>query len=342
MTKTNLSSIDIHFLVKELQGYVGARIQRIYQEDKQSFSFVLYTRQGKRILRMLLPIAIWLDTERPKASITPSNLCTFLRKHIEGCNIIQIDNITKERIIEFHCTGRDKDYRLLIELFGEGNLILCDNERNILRARTSRSWATRSTRNKEPYQFPPQKELSGDITTSLYLAVGLGTGKKFANEICSRSGIDPKEPLTIERKKAVEKSLQNLLELPIQASIVNTTFEPIRMQTVKGERDSKPSFSDAIKLLQTPIIQNEKEQVTPKTEKLRKTIEMQEGSAKKHEDKAKLKEEIGNTIYTEYQTIKHFLDTANPKDLKAMIGTEHNGWTVTEVDVRNKTITISK
>src|SRR3989338_3493807 len=98
--KKQLSSIDLHYLVKELQALKDSRIDKIYQPEKELLVFSLYkTNAGKKLLRIGIGKSIFIAGEKENYEEI-LGFGQFLRKHIDGHFLTEIGQIEPERIIK--------------------------------------------------------------------------------------------------------------------------------------------------------------------------------------------------------------------------------------------------
>ena len=100
--KTELSSIDLHFLVDEFQALVGGKLDQIYQKAKEEFIFRIHIPNiGKRLLRIVPGSLIYLASEKGEMPERPPGFCVYLRKYLKNARIRSIRQIDAERILEF-------------------------------------------------------------------------------------------------------------------------------------------------------------------------------------------------------------------------------------------------
>jgi hypothetical protein len=127
----------------------------------------------------------------------PSNFCMFLRKKLGNFKLKKIYQYEFDRIIVLEFEKFEK-YFLIVELFGKGDLILCDKELNIITSYSGK---------KGKYEFPEKnyyviseidlekfKEIiKRDEPISKILARDFGIGRKYSEYLCKITGLDPKE-----------------------------------------------------------------------------------------------------------------------------------------------------
>jgi len=147
MVKTQLSSLEIAALTKEFQILINAKIDQIYQPDKKEFLISVHIpRKGKQFIKIQLPSFIYLTpnkTEMPP----PTEFCLTLRRYLNNSIIKKIRQINAERIIEIELEKEDK-FKLIIELFSKGNLLLTNQQNQILALLEKQRWGERELKLK--------------------------------------------------------------------------------------------------------------------------------------------------------------------------------------------------
>jgi predicted ribosome quality control (RQC) complex YloA/Tae2 family protein len=202
-----------------------------------------------------------------------------------------------DRIIEIET----KDYFLINELFGKGNLILINKlDRKIISALILRSWKDRSLLPKREYIYPPsrtnpfklkQSELEKHFEEKeavIALAVDLGFGGELARDICEKSGID-KESKSID----VSKLYKFLKRIDSEFKELENINEELKKEF---EEDSKKTI--------------EEKTVDTKSDRIKKA---QEEALKKWEEKKNQYGKIGKLLYERYEDVKKEIDSYNKK-----------------------------
>lgn len=211
--KQELASIELQYLVQEFQVLLNGKVDKIYQPEKDEFLFQFYLQgQGKRVLRMLSGKFIYLTKHKSESPQKPFGYCVYLRKYLNGARLLGISQVDFERIVklvfETSREGKTKKYRLYVELFGKGNIILCDDHDVILSPLETQTWKDRVIRAKEIYTFPkrgadPRTITEADLISLLRssdkdslvkaLALDLGLGGVYAEEACLLAGVNKEE-----------------------------------------------------------------------------------------------------------------------------------------------------
>lgn len=324
--KTQLSSLDICFLARELSELAGARIDKIYQIGERDIKLSLRATGGKKEL-IITPTYMCLTKFEHEAPGRPSNLAMRLRKLLGGCKIDSIRQHRFDRIVEIEIGKRG---RLVLELFSRGNVIMLDEKGVITALLESQEWKDRTLKPGMEYVYPPEtpdiktmplKEFSVAMAERKemvkILASNLGLGSTYANEVLERAGIGPDARAT---KELVERSytiLKKMLESPIAASIVYdegaVDAVPFDMVVYKGkEKERKPSFNEAVDEYFTKLrTEGEKKEATKDygqdIKSVERRIEKQEKTVKEMGEGAKEFKEKGDRIYARYQEIDALL-----------------------------------
>ena len=155
MVKTQLSSIDIHYIVQELQFLINAKIDKIYNPTKKEILIQFHVpNKGKQQLK-INEHSIYL-TEHKFPADSPSEFCIYLRKKLTNSRLRKIEQIGFERIISFSFETKEGILQLTTELFSKGNIILTKDNK-ILIAAEQQKWSSRIIKPKETYIYPTRE-----------------------------------------------------------------------------------------------------------------------------------------------------------------------------------------
>ena len=87
----NLTSLDLYFLIKELQIMLNAKIDKVF-DDENTVLFQLHLPgKGKKYLKIILPSTVFL-TEH-KGSLESGNFGINIRKHLKNSRIRKIEQV---------------------------------------------------------------------------------------------------------------------------------------------------------------------------------------------------------------------------------------------------------
>lgn len=333
--KTEITSLDLRFLVRELQKtLISGVFRKIYQYgkagSKQLFFEIFVSGAGAQWLYM--DAGKLFLTERKKAvPVEPPNFCMFLRKHLLGQKISNIRQHKFDRIVEIET----KDNILILELFSQGNVILCDPSRTIIMPLEIQKWRDREVRSKTPYKYPPTgtdpfglgadgfaRLLPGQADKKIvaFLATTLGFGALYANEICLRASVDKDkacESMGGEEAARIYAVIEQLDSAKPSPVIYENAVAPFHLQVYKGKQE-KPTktFSAALDEFfseqEIRAVMEEKVQaVEAVTQKTERVLERQEESVERWEKLAKESKEIADAIYSNYSLVEGVLSGIN-------------------------------
>jgi predicted ribosome quality control (RQC) complex YloA/Tae2 family protein len=336
--KSELTSLDLYYLVKEFQELVGARVDKFYEqaEDKKEFLFVFHKSSiGKTMLRIHLPNIVYLTEYKQVFPETPPGFCMFLRKHLGGGKIKEVRQKGFDRILEIVFDTKEGVRILICELFSKGNMVLVDEEHKIKGLLESQNWEARTVRGGAKYEYPPTQaatsELGEDQIKKIIassnkdsvvktLAMDLGLGGLYAEEACSRAKIDKdKKSLDDSELKKLSDAVKGLFNQEVKANKVNDEIVPFYLAagaTNGAKRVDYDSFSKAlddnlsIKAMNVGQDKVIKEKQT-KHDKTSLVIEKQEQRLKELELGIAENQRKGELIYEHYQEIKELLDNIN-------------------------------
>ena len=232
-----LSSLDISVIAAELDMTIkDSRISNIYQLNEKTL--LLKLRDVKGIVKNLLIRAGWglhITSYAFEKPIKPPDFCMALRKYLRNGRVKKIQQYDFERIVELTVETKAGEYRLVIELFGDGNIILLDPEDKILHALTYRRMRDRNIIRGERFRYPPSRgkdprtirrgdleEIrSDDVEVVRSIARILGIGGKYAEEILARAGIEKNRLSSTLKDEDLDLIYESLRSLLSESSVDN-------------------------------------------------------------------------------------------------------------------------
>lgn len=212
--KQELSSIDLRALVAELSRYEGAVVDKAYLYDADLVRLKLRDFDRGRI-ELLVQLG---DIKRvhvadvdhvDDAPGRPPDFAKMLRNRIAGANLVDVSQYEFDRILVFEFERTDQNTTLVAELFGEGNLAVLDETGEVVDSLSTVRLRSRTVAPGAPYEYPSTRlnplevgfdafrdrmdESEADIVRTL--ATQLNLGGLYAEEVCSRAGIDKETPV---------------------------------------------------------------------------------------------------------------------------------------------------
>ena len=160
--KSYLSSIDIASLVYELKPELeGAWINNIYQLNKTLFVLKLRSKNGNLFLVIEAGKRFNLSEFKRKMPDSPPKFCQTLRTHLKDKLITNIYQVETDRVVVFEITIGDlAPYKLVVELFGKGNMILVNPQNKIISAISYQKFGVRDVHPGKDFGLPPKPDYS--------------------------------------------------------------------------------------------------------------------------------------------------------------------------------------
>ncbi|MFQ6130343.1 MAG: ribosome rescue protein RqcH [Candidatus Hadarchaeaceae archaeon] len=300
--KLCMSGLDIMVCVRELKNAIGARVDNVYELDGV-FLLRLRSKEGHQDLLLEPGRRAHLTGRKYEPPKKPSAYAMFLRKHLTDALLVAVEQPHLERVIKFKFSGKGERL-LILELFGKGNLVLCDGQLNIIQPHRVEVWRHRVLRAGERYVLPPSKgvnirelDVQGlrpalgeapDVVRAL--AINLNVGGPLAEEICARAGVaKSRKPgeLSGQELTAIIRSIRGLLTQEPAARIVYEDSKPMHVlpfdfKTHMGKRVKQfDSFNEALDeffstLAVTSAAEKQRESFDRKLNRLRRRLAKQE------------------------------------------------------------------
>jgi predicted ribosome quality control (RQC) complex YloA/Tae2 family protein len=345
LRKKEFSSFDVVAAVKELKAtIVNSRVNNIYQLDEKTIIFKLH-KTDKPPIRLVVEAGRRIHTtsyaeENPAE---PPAFCMTLRKYLRDSWLRGIDQEEFERIITVYFDTKTGLLKLVVELFGDGNIILTNEKDVIIHALEFKKMRDRDILRNVVLQLPPSSgknpfkvtrpeleealKKAGESEIVKTLARFLGMGGVYAEEILLRASLNktkPSEALTSEEITAVFDALQSLitpvLDDKFEPSIIldgKDNFIDVVPLKLKRYEDCKTQdyacFNEALDEFYLRTITAEKALASVDVDKLKKEIERlrrlvteQEKSISEDETKADRDKLIGDIIYAHLTELQKF------------------------------------
>ncbi len=315
--KSQLASVELRMLVGELKQLEGSWLDQVYDLEAaaakgkgKELVLQLLTSEGKRWLVCLAPSAVFFSSKKPATAESPGSFCSLLRHHLGNAKLVSISQFGSERILELVFSSRQQlRFRLIIELFSKGNVILVDEKGVILGCAESQTWKDRTVRPGFKYVLPPatadfaamdegqfQKTVLSSEKDSVVkaLAVDFGLSGIYAEKLCSEAAVaKDKRPQQLSQQDlgSLYSALQQLLskKQPVNAALeANATAQ----LTAASLSSKTAAFSGQMKELEIAIGQ-------------------QKAAVGNLAAAAKEATVAAEAIYLHYQEIKQVLDDYN-------------------------------
>ncbi len=331
--KTQMTSFDIAASVHTLnQTLKNARIENIYQLNRPTFLLRLH-KPSQPTLQLLIEAGkrIHLTSYVLEKPFKPPAFCMLLRKYLKTGKIQEIQQHEFERIITLKITTRNGNFQLIAELFGEGNIILVNEQNTITAALNYKRMKDRNILRNEKFQHAPpsgknpfqtnrtqMNEIRNfdKLETVRALTRFLSIGGLYAEELLLRASVDkntPSQTLTDQQLNDLHTQLKSILSHLAEGKLEPATIidekgqmvdvTPIQLNRYIGlERKPYKTLNEALDEYFTQTAQAGRDDITLKeyTRKLAKHQRMLQNQQEGIEDSKKKIDEnrhIGSLIY---------------------------------------------
>ncbi len=349
MNKRVFTSFDVAAVVRELkESILDARVNNVYQLEIKTLLFKLH-KTDKPAFRLILEAGKRLHltaytAEKPQV---PPAFCMGLRKYLRNSRLVELDQNEFERVVILSFKTNAGIVKLILELFGEGNIILTGENGKILQALLYKRMRDRSILRGEAFKFAPpsgknpQKldvrtfvdglKAYEDVEIVRAVARFLSVGGMYAEETVLRAGIDKKTICSALGEIQIRAVLNVVQALVSQATtgrlepcIVYDSdgnfvdVVPIRLEQYGGgnfKLQSYRSFNEALDEFYTKVLaiesvmaNTEVDKLKEEAERLKRIIAVQEKTLAEAEAKAEKNRLIGDKIYAHSHRLQTLLD----------------------------------
>jgi predicted ribosome quality control (RQC) complex YloA/Tae2 family protein len=232
LRKKEFTSFDVAAVVRELkEAILNSRVKNVYQLNSKTMLFKLHGRSENAFMLVLeAGRRLHLTSYALEKPLVPPAFCMALRKNLKSSWLTGVEQYEFERVVIFHFRSEIGVFKLVLELFGEGNIILVDSENRILQALHYKRMRDRNILRGEVFRFAPPSGQNpikiskqtffeglrgyGDVEVVRALARFLGISGTYAEEILLRLGIEKTthcSSLNTQQAEAIYNCLQDLI-----------------------------------------------------------------------------------------------------------------------------------
>jgi predicted ribosome quality control (RQC) complex YloA/Tae2 family protein len=345
LRKKEFSSFDISAAIKELQPQIAnSRVNNIYQFGEKTIVFKLH-RTDTAPIRLVVEAGRRLHATAyaEESPAEPPPFCMMLRKLIRDSWLRTIEQYEFERIVTVTFETKTGLLKMVVELFGEGNIIVTNEQGNIIHALEFKKMRDRDILRNILLVYPPpsgknpfkvtQSELeetlkaAGDGEVVRTLARSFGIGGTYAEETLLRANIEKSKSckdLTSDDVLAIFTALQTLLTPVLEGKFEPSIIEdqdgsyldvlPFKLKRYEGcKAQSFESFNAALDEFFLKVIAIEKaagtievDRLKQEAKRLQRIVDEQEKSIADDEKRTERDKLIGDTIYAHFLELQTF------------------------------------
>ena len=334
-------------VVHELRETVlNSRVGNVYQLDAKTLLFKLRKRD-KPVFQLVLEAGKRLHltsyvVEKPPV---PPAFCMALRKYLRTSWLVNVEQHEFERVVVFSFKTKAGTVRLVLELFGVGNIILIDEKGEISHALSYKRMRDRNILRREVFRFAPsvsenpfkveKEELFeglrkfDDIEVVRALARFLGVGGVYAEEVLLRVGVDKNKSCGALSESEVDGIFEELqvmlsqvLDGKLEPYVVSdkagdfVDVVPIRLERYNGfKHEAYENFNTALDEFYVRVTAIERalaavkvDESKKEAERLKRILDSQEKVLVEAEAKADSYKHIGDAIYAHSSELQSLLN----------------------------------
>jgi predicted ribosome quality control (RQC) complex YloA/Tae2 family protein len=259
--KRELSSIDLSALVQELTRYEGAKVDKAYLYGDDLLRLRMRDFDRGRV-ELIVEVG---DVKRahvadpahvPDAPGRPPNFAMMLRNRLSGADFAGVSQYEFDRILSFEFERDDEDTTIVAELFGQGNIAVLDETREVVQCLDTVRLKSRTVAPGSQYEFPSSRLNPLDISYDAFerrmddsdtdvvrtLATQLNLGGLYAEEVCSRAGVEK----TLDIAEATSDEYRKLFDVlaRIDERLLSGNFDPRVYEEPTGGDDESGDHGD--------------------------------------------------------------------------------------------------
>jgi predicted ribosome quality control (RQC) complex YloA/Tae2 family protein len=351
--KRAMTSVDLAALVGELREYTGAVVDKAYlygddfvrlkmrDYDRGRVELVLEVGDPKRV-HVAAPEHV------PDAPGRPPNFAMMLRNRIAGANLAGVEQYGFDRILTFRFEREDATTLVVVELFGDGNVAVLNEDREVIDCLDTVRLSSRTVAPGSQYGYPEERfspldcdyetfaarmdESDTDLVRTL--ATQLNFGGLYAEELCTRAGVEKTvdiDDATGDHYKALFGALERLREPILEGrtdprlyetddgEVVDATPLPLSEHEAAGyDATAFDSFNGAIDEYFHRLGSEADDETEPgsdrpdfeaEIEKYERIIEQQEDAIETYEQQAEREQRKAESLYGNYDLVDEILST---------------------------------
>ncbi|MCL9813098.1 ribosome rescue protein RqcH [Natranaeroarchaeum aerophilus] len=353
--KQELTSVDLAALVSEFGAYEGAKVDKAYLYGDDFLRLKMRDFDRGRV-ELLVEIS---DVKRahlaapehvPDAPGRPPNFAMMLRNRLSGADFAGVEQYEFDRILSFEFERDDENTTIITELFGPGNIAVVDANREVVDCLDTVRLKSRTVAPGAQYEFPESQvhpltmsyeafvammdDSDSDVVRTL--ATQLNFGGLYAEELCTRAGIDKTTEIGEADESVYEPLYAAIDELAIELrtggldprvyyeetdgeSRRRVDVTPIPLEEYDHlDSEAFDTFNAAIDDYFYQLDLTEEEENSGETqrpdfeneiEKQKRIIEQQEGAIEGFEQDAEAEREKAESLYANYDLVDDILST---------------------------------
>lgn len=331
-TEAGMSGIDVKAVVAELQEQLPLWIDKAYQFDPRTLGIRLNgENRAKHLLLIEAGRRAHLVRAFPETPRNPPQFAMLLRKHLAGGRVLAIRQHGLERILIFDIGKGSTTYRLITELYDDGNVVLCDEAYRIIKPLASHRFKDRDVVPGVPYTMSTADPTASAESFAAFLknddrdlvralAIGCMLGGAYAEYICTVAGMEKTFPAKAADPAPLFAAIRSLFDRVLHERrpvVTRKSCEPVELDGGSaGDGRTFSSFCQALEafypMTKAAVVRAKKVKI-PKDELIRRH---QQEAVKKFDTRIAKAERIVAALYENYQLVTEVIETLSKESRK--------------------------
>jgi predicted ribosome quality control (RQC) complex YloA/Tae2 family protein len=330
-TREGMSGIDLKSVIAEWQGLLPFWVNKVYLFSPSHLVIRLHGQEHARY-NLLIENGkrVHFTGDLPTPPKLPASFAMLLRKYLTGGKVLCIGQLGIQRIFVLDIGKHGTVYHLVVELFDDGNVILCSEEYTIIQPLRPHRFRERDVLAGEQYLFPADDPATSsaeafadflarderDIVRAL--AVGAMLGGRCAEYICQKTGTPKQLPAHQADASAVYHAIQELFRAAEQ-EIAPVTQKSACLPIGGEKREGDPlAFNRALEAFfpAVPSPGEEKAAASQAASKQERIRERQAAILAQYEKKLARLERTVALIYESYPELQEIIQVLDQESRK--------------------------
>jgi predicted ribosome quality control (RQC) complex YloA/Tae2 family protein len=263
-----LSSIELRYLVNEIRSRIissssGYYVSSINAITRSSLFLKLHHPMQEDIMFVLSTRGIWITRLKFKPVEENNSLESVAQKELERSKLELIEQIGSERIVSLKFRHPDGKVRIVVgEFFGDGNLIICNENMQIIAILNPIHVRHRTLSVGLRYVYPPARgvdvfNITLDQMLSLrdgaknldvlrWIGRNISMPKKFVEEVINRAGIEVDKHAAQLSDDEVSKIYNTIKNIINEVSTGGKNHEPIVIMQDDKPQEALPIITQEV------------------------------------------------------------------------------------------------
>lgn len=366
-----ITSVELHAVIEELSPkIVNGFLKKFYDLGGGAFRLGFY-KDGRKTMVYCKLLSTFNETSFTESAGEPSQFAMGMRKRIEGCRLLKLDQHGSDRLITLLFDSKEGEYTLAIEMFGKGNVVLVNGKGIIEQCYLSISFRDREIKPRAQYRFPKSQAIDvwnaekGQVLKAVNgikgmprampeLSKAINMGPLYLENIFNETGIDPKGRISSDEEAeklagAIARFIAGI-ETPRPriyrhgGELLDYALVPIKkyeaMMPEVTEYGSASAMLDALHSEERSATEPEAD--AGRTAELNANIKKQEELAVEMEKDAKEYQKTGERIFERMHEINALIDylQQNRRATLEEVRSMFMNLRIKELDLKNKSVKI--